>query len=162
MCRRPPRSTLTATLLPYTPLFRSLAFEEDEHTVRTEIAKIDVRRAVRPVRDIFVGVGGELRKPVEHRFHRRRALIAELLVAHDGHGAVAVEIGPPDAGPGNDDRFALAARRCRGAARYILCDDRRGEKDRSHRAGADAPQIEGESVLHCNLPKSSMRPFAHW
>src|SRR3546814_8526422 len=57
-----------------------LAVDEDEHAVRTQIAKIDVRGAVRPVGDIFVGVGGELGKPVEHRFHRRRALIAELLV----------------------------------------------------------------------------------
>src|SRR3546814_2341417 len=138
MCRRPPRSTLTATLLPYTPLFRSLAFEEDEHTVRTEIAKIDVRRAVRPVRDIFVRVGGELGKPIEHRFHRRRALIAKLLVAHDGHRAVAVEVGPPDAGAGNDDRFAFVARRGRGAARYILCDDRRGEK----RSGEHASELQ--------------------
>src|SRR3546814_7267319 len=29
MCRRPPRSTLTDTLFPYTTLFRSLHFPED-------------------------------------------------------------------------------------------------------------------------------------
>src|SRR3546814_5263898 len=48
MIRRPPRSTRTDTLFPYTTLFRSILFglEVDDHAVRIELARADAREDI--------------------------------------------------------------------------------------------------------------------
>src|SRR3546814_5619191 len=44
MIRRPPRSTRTDTLFPYTTLFRSLEFDVDRHAILDQIERVAQRR----------------------------------------------------------------------------------------------------------------------
>src|SRR3546814_8682322 len=58
MIRRPPRSTRTDTLFPYTTLFRSVgAAENDEH--RPPVARLDQRAACRLTEDHAEDLAGE-------------------------------------------------------------------------------------------------------
>src|SRR3546814_14446810 len=95
MLRRPPRSTLTDTLFPYTTLFRSFGKERKEYPER--IARILQLAALR----LAVGRGRGQRRGAEIIVDRRR-IIVEIDVVGFGHiivermavaEPVAVEIG---------------------------------------------------------------------
>src|SRR3546814_12320453 len=102
MIRRPPRSTRTDTLFPYTTLFRSgEAAELDLHGADAEILAGAGRDADAALAD-FVGVLG-------HQLHvheRRFAGLVEALVGH--HRVVPVQDLPPGL-----SRRARIAGRCR-------------------------------------------------
>src|SRR3546814_2376227 len=98
MIRRPPRSTRTDTLFPYTPLFRSERGDEQEqaHGHRRPVPAHPLERAPRPRRQVAlvaqrplreerVDVGQQRERPQggegaphdPHQRHRRRALRLE-------------------------------------------------------------------------------------
>src|SRR3546814_16554593 len=76
MIRRPPRSTRTDTLFPYTTLFRSL--------VRT--------RAVRPGRAIEYVIGGQMNQPCAACCGGRRQVARAIGI--DGPGSGGIAFGP--------------------------------------------------------------------
>src|SRR3546814_20743843 len=78
MLRRPPRSTLTDTLFPYTTLFRSFGKERKEYPER--IARILQLAALR----LAVGRGRGQRRGAEIIVDRRR-IIVEIDVVGFGH-----------------------------------------------------------------------------
>src|SRR3546814_10229207 len=102
MIRRPPRSTRTDTLLPYTTLFRSIPALHGELVnqalgqgrpalVRTFPASNDF--------DPVVGFGGfSLTLAVEHRLENRRAIARE----HQDHSCLGLEFGRDDGRSGTD------------------------------------------------------------
>src|SRR3546814_17996849 len=73
MIRRPPRSTRTDTLFPYTTLFRSL--------VRT--------RAVRPGRAIEYVIGGQMNQPCAACCGGRRQVVRAIGLDGPGYGGNA-------------------------------------------------------------------------
>src|SRR3546814_13918266 len=73
MIRRPPRSTRTDTLFPYTTLFRSL--------VRT--------RAVRPGRAIEYVIGGQMNQPCAACCGGRRQVARAIGIDGPGYGGIA-------------------------------------------------------------------------
>src|SRR3546814_20991372 len=89
MIRRPPRSTRTDTLFPYTTLFRSVAAVDDRGvSVVREQRRIERRRAPGDAVDhrvlLILGdeqiVGREADLPRIHHLAERDALAAEVLV----------------------------------------------------------------------------------
>src|SRR3546814_16043888 len=76
MIRRPPRSTRTDTLLPYTPLFRSLATRQRLLCAVFRHCRLSLTRATKPVQEFpELTTIGSSRLPcpcdesVEHIFH---------------------------------------------------------------------------------------------
>src|SRR3546814_5328416 len=68
MIRRPPRSTLTDTLFPYTTLFRSGPRNESGVTARLRVSRRQRRdsRDVRPARVSAVAARSPRRRPIRH------------------------------------------------------------------------------------------------
>src|SRR3546814_19296649 len=88
MFRRPPRSTLTYTLLPYTTLFRSGLVGEDEQVVpagdRDQVGEqlARVHRTGRVVRiddDQRLGLGGDLGLDVDEVGHPVGFFVAQVM-----------------------------------------------------------------------------------
>src|SRR3546814_19275772 len=67
MIRRPPRSTLTGTLFPYTTLFRSQLHVQDR--LRLDLIDIEQLDQARP-RDVHVGRGPDQRDDLVERVER--------------------------------------------------------------------------------------------
>src|SRR3546814_12958856 len=86
MVRRPPRSTLTYTLLPYTTLFRSVAVHRGEEHVRPR-----VEDALRAVAVMHVDVEDRQPRPApRHRLRRDGDVVQEAEAAGEvGAGVVA-------------------------------------------------------------------------
>src|SRR3546814_12309032 len=80
MIRRPPRSTRTDTLFPYTTLFRSALF----------LCRIDLILRHQRIVDAVGGAGGVDR----HRVFRRQVLVERLLVERAGLAVDADADGP--------------------------------------------------------------------
>src|SRR3546814_2191940 len=82
MIRRPPRSTRTDTLFPYTTLFRSLRGAAGGGPAEPVVARAPHQRAIAaPLRPRFAGVGtGELGQRAG-----RQVAHEDVAVAHEGH-----------------------------------------------------------------------------
>src|SRR3546814_19681486 len=89
MIRRPPRSTRTDTLFPYTTLFRSAVDDDEAHAGREQcrMGEIGAWREGRRVEGDDVGEGTGLQRsaPVESEQLRghRRAAVDEILQVYD-------------------------------------------------------------------------------
>src|SRR3546814_10808186 len=102
MIRRPPRSTRTDTLFPYTTLFRSHLSEQHQHSDDRSGLEIDRDRAVGRAKGGREDLRGDRRDhavaPRDPRTHRNEGEHVEALVADREPGAL--EEGP--ARPEND------------------------------------------------------------
>src|SRR3546814_1626161 len=83
MRRRPPRSTRTDTLFPYTTLFRSIAHAEDAAGDTLRVEGLD--RV-----ELFAGAG-ELDRLAGDRAHRERRTTARIAVEPGEHDARSEE-----------------------------------------------------------------------
>src|SRR3546814_10166429 len=100
MIRRPPRSTRTDTLFPYTTLFRSVAFAPDEiaHVLATRgIGAASIRRHGR-------GPDRRTGETPAHRRDRIGHLEPVLLLAHHRHQIFLAEAGRAHRAPGEIGR----------------------------------------------------------
>src|SRR3546814_15143248 len=97
MIRRPPRSTRTDTLFPYTTLFRSVVARDFGQALEARLGELSRLTRYRPARFVGLGEGGDEARVVriangdgEHELRTR------LLVAADGtrsgvRGALGIE-----------------------------------------------------------------------
>src|SRR3546814_5184081 len=76
MIRRPPRSTRTDTLFPYTTLFRSHAYPPHPHLRAADRARADVFRLPRPSRRNRAVVAAAARRDGAEMHRRRWAELA--------------------------------------------------------------------------------------
>src|SRR3546814_10310002 len=98
MIRRPPRSTRTDTLFPYTTLFRSPASRPSRYLPQHPNSHLILRRAVRPVSKD----APQAPSPVQQHLHRQ-VLLADLFIALQlRHGALVADA------PGLDHVGAVA------------------------------------------------------
>src|SRR3546814_2652975 len=115
MRRRPPRSTRTDTLFPYTTLFRSQSTQVEEAGVgrETVLGKLVLDRT------------GELRKRVQRVVDGAETLLLEILGGDDGHRRRALDLRALDARTGDRDAiqfggFLAGLGRCRGGLLLFL------------------------------------------
>src|SRR3546814_4187410 len=74
MIRRPPRSTRTDTLFPYTTLFRSLHFADEAH--------VDPRRALATLAEKLVGMGVSIHLGVDRSEEHTSELQSLLRISY--------------------------------------------------------------------------------
>src|SRR3546814_5299511 len=95
MIRRPPRSTRTDTLFPYTTLFRSVA-------VGADAAQVERREARAAVVHRAAGAGRHAGQIADQLLGIGRLTKPDFGLAHHLNGARLLEIGVLDARPGED------------------------------------------------------------
>src|SRR3546814_3763184 len=106
MLRRPPRSTRTDTLFPYTTLFRSLA--RSRSRVRTRLARARQRIGTRRRSLAPFGIGLRLHREAERAaaadFGVRNPAAGERLAVELDLAHIGVGVGQPDSLDGETDR----------------------------------------------------------
>src|SRR3546814_16386366 len=103
MIRRPPRSTRTDTLFPYTTLFRS---QVDRSGVAAGV--------VGAGRGLAVVEPGRLRQLPEHVGHRRRAAEVDLFLAERGHWQRGFGVEAAEEAAGAGDGIGVGGGRSEG------------------------------------------------
>src|SRR3546814_600078 len=114
MIRRPPRSTLTDTLLPYTTLFRSAGADQrvrlvDEHDDRLRAGLDLVEHALEPRLELALDAGAGLQHPEIQRQQLHALQDWRHQAFGDAHRQAFDHRGLADAGLAGEDRAVLPA-----------------------------------------------------